>query len=362
MIYRLLERHCMNTTGRSGYDMKIKKQEILNPRKLYLSRLLSRISGNYFPSKNVNLPIERKNIRKILVLEHECIGDVIMLEPALDALRKFFESAELHLLCTPAVKDLAEKADLADHVHAYPFETPYGQSFDMIFDFHGDIRRIRLMKKFRSCYRCGFRFSGGAAWLTHVTDYPYHQHQAERPFALLRELNIPAEPRSPRLKNFPQKKEYSRKVLLHPGANHTGRLWPEEHWKQLIALFQKEKYALAWISPPGQTAPEGIPAIKDSLTGIARHISEADLLIGCDSMAVHLAAALKTPALAIFGSQDPALTKPYGIYGHVIKAAGACMHKRRDWRLCSECMASVHPPDVVKKAKGILAERRDEDR
>ncbi|MDZ7795981.1 MAG: hypothetical protein U5N56_02625 [Candidatus Marinimicrobia bacterium] len=104
--------------------MKINEQEILNPRKLYLSRLLSRISGNYFPPKNVNPPVERKKIRKILVLEHECIGDVIMLEPALDALRTFFESAELHLLCTPAVKDLAEKADLADHIHTYPFEIP----------------------------------------------------------------------------------------------------------------------------------------------------------------------------------------------------------------------------------------------
>ncbi|MDZ7795980.1 MAG: glycosyltransferase family 9 protein [Candidatus Marinimicrobia bacterium] len=125
----------------------------------------------------------------------------------------------------------------------------YDRSFDMIFDFHGDIRRIRMMKKLRSRYRCGFRFSGGAAWLTHVVDYPYHQHQAERPFALLRELNIPTEPRSPRLKGFPQKTRHSCGILLHPGANHTGRLWPEEHWKQLIALLQKEKHALAWISP-----------------------------------------------------------------------------------------------------------------
>ncbi|MDZ7795979.1 MAG: glycosyltransferase family 9 protein [Candidatus Marinimicrobia bacterium] len=78
-------------------------------------------------------------------------------------------------------------------------------------------------------------------------------------------------------------------------------------------------------------------------------------------MAVHLAAALQTPALAIFGSQDPALTRPYGKYGYVIKAAGTCTHKRKDWRLCPECMASVRPTDVMKKVKSILGERRGED-
>ncbi|MDZ7822133.1 MAG: glycosyltransferase family 9 protein [Candidatus Marinimicrobia bacterium] len=74
------------------------------------------------------------------------------------------------------------------------------------------------------------------------------------------------------------------------------------------------------------------------------HMKErGHFVLGCDSMAVHLAAALHTQTLAIFGSQDPRLTRPYGKYGHVITPKKACTHKRRDWRLCPECMAAVRP-------------------
>ncbi|MDZ7822135.1 MAG: hypothetical protein U5N26_10200 [Candidatus Marinimicrobia bacterium] len=40
--------------------MKINGQEIFNPQKLRLSRLLSRLGGTYFPPKNINRPVSKK--------------------------------------------------------------------------------------------------------------------------------------------------------------------------------------------------------------------------------------------------------------------------------------------------------------
>jgi ADP-heptose:LPS heptosyltransferase len=303
------------------------------------------------------MPVRKEEIRRILVLEHECIGDVIMLEPALRALGNFYSGAEIHLLCPPAVKGLAERAGLADRVHAFPAEDPRGEHFDMVFDVHGDIRRIRMMKNYRTRYRCGFQFSGGGAWLTHIAEFPFRLHQVERPFVLLKLLGIPAKADAPRIRNISAGGEGGRCVLLHSGANQEGRRWPEAYWAELTGLLQEAGYEPLWLLPPGESAPGDLRSFSGDLQSVAERIAGAALLIGCDSMAVHLASALSVPALAIFGSQDPRLTRPYGPRGHVISPSVPCRHRRRDWRLCPECMAAVRPAEVAAKAAAILADR-----
>ena len=336
--------------------MNVRGQQIFNPRRLSLSRLLSRLSGNYSPSANVNMPVRKEDIRRVLVLEHECIGDVIMLEPALRALGDVYSGAEIHLLCPPAVKGLAEEAGLADRVHAFPAEDPRGEHFDMVLDFHGDIRRIRMMKHYRTRYRCGFQFSGGGAWLTHIAEFPFRLHQVERPFVLLEQLGIPAKADAPRIRNISACRGGERRIFLHPGANQEGRRWPEAHWVELTGLLREAGYEPRWVLPPGESAPVDLPVLSGDLRSTAEAIAGAALLIGCDSMAVHLASALSVPALAIFGSQDPRLTRPYGPRGHVIAPSAPCRHRRRDWRLCPECMAAVRPAEVAAKAAAILAD------
>ena len=182
--------------------MSIKDQQILNPRKLRAARFISRMNGSYKPAKNANAPIDRRSIKKILVQEHQCIGDVLMLEPTLKALKEEFKYAELHLLCVPAVSQLAKRAGLADRVFSFPHESPIDEQYDLAFDFHGDIRRLKSLKQFRSRYYAGFSFSGGAKLLTHVIDYPYIEHQVERPFALLESMGIHVERKTPQINGF----------------------------------------------------------------------------------------------------------------------------------------------------------------
>lgn len=334
--------------------MTVSKQQILNPRKLRAARFLSRLNGNFRPPINANAPIMADKIKKILVQEHQCIGDVLMLEPTLYALRRAFSNAVLDLVCVPAVKELAERAELSDRVLAFPKELPLDETYDIVFDFHGDIRRLKTLKQFNSTYYAGFSFSGGAAWLTHVTDYPYADHQVERPFSLLRQMNIKVDRRTPQLSGFDPGVPASGKILLHPGANHAGRQWPAEHWSTLIDMLLDDKRDIIWITPPGEKAPEGIPEFSGCLTELAELIACSSLLVGCDSMSVHLASALGVKALAIFGSQDPELTKPYGPDGYVIFPEEPCRHRKRDWRLCEECMKSVKPAEVLMKINAII--------
>ena len=334
--------------------MSIKGQQILNPRKLAAARFYNRLSGNFKPSRNANKSIPKNNIKRILVQEHQCIGDVLMLEPTLSAIKEGFPNAELDLLCLPSVKELAERAKLADRVWAYPQEIPRAGSYDLVFDFHADVRRLRLLKNYKAKYRAGFNFSGGAKWLTHVIDYPFSEHQVERPFELLALLDIVVKRNIPLLGGFHSDIKEKKQILLHPGANHEARRWPIEHWMELINILEADDHDVLWINPPGEKAPEGIRVFSGSLLEMAKIIVDSRLLIGCDSMSVHLSAALGTPSLAIFGSQDPELTKPYGPNGYFIIPEKECNHRRTDWRLCKECMRSVSPENVFEHTKIIL--------
>ncbi|MCF7832872.1 MAG: glycosyltransferase family 9 protein [Candidatus Marinimicrobia bacterium] len=334
--------------------MNIKGQQILNPGKLAMARLVSRISGNFNPSKNANKPLPKKEIKKILVQEHQCIGDVLMLEPTLTALKEGFPHAEIDLLCVSPLKKLAEATHLADCIMEYPKELPGSGKYDLVFDFHADVRRLRMLNKYKAKYRAGFSFSGGAKWLTHVIDYPYGEHQVERPFELLNLLGIPVKREVPLLTGIENKVKEKNRILLHPGANHEGRRWPFEHWVELIKLLREDEYDPMWITPPGEIAPEGINAFSGNLLEMAELIVDSRLLIGCDSMSVHLSVALGVPALAIFGSQDPELTKPYGPNGNFIIPEIECKHRRSDWRLCKECMSSVQAENVFEYIKIIL--------
>jgi ADP-heptose:LPS heptosyltransferase len=81
------------------------------------------------------------------------------------------------------------------------------------------------------------------------------------------------------------------------------------------------------------------------------------LLVGPDSMAVHLAVALDVPSLSIFGSQNPNLTRPWEPHGHIVQPKLSCTHKRNNWRLCSRCLASIKPKKVHKKIIEIIPKR-----
>ena len=74
-------------------------------------------------------------------------------------------------------------------------------------------------------------------------------------------------------------------------------------------------------------------------------------------MAVHLAVALDVPALSIFGSQNPNLTRPWEPYGHILQPKLPCIHKRKNLRFCSRCLASIKPKKVYEKIIEILPKR-----
>lgn len=334
--------------------MHVRDQEIFDPRKLRTARFLSKIGGTFKPRRSFNMLIDKSSIKRILVQEYQCIGDVLMLEPTLRAIKKAYPNAIIDLLCIPAISKLAEQAKLADHILIYPQQIPYKIRYDLVFDFHGDVRRLKLLKRYHSRYRAGFNFSGGARWLTHVIDYPYKKHQVERPFDLLRLLGIRVESTIPTLEGFESQAQIPKRILLHPGANNCYRMWPAEEWLGLIGMLEADGYEVIWINPPGGHCNLKIKQFSGDLIELAKLIQTASLLVGVDSMSGHLAGALGIPTLTIFGSQNSELTRPFHKDAYIIKPQRHCTHAKKDWRLCAECMSTIRSESVRTKIKKIL--------
>lgn len=355
------------------------KQEIFNPKMLFISRLLSTIISPFFKlfSKRNYFSIENINPKKILITEYNCIGDVILITPAIQAIKRKYPEAKIYLVVVPEVKELIEGMNLVDKCVFFiaPWNHKFKvknwkdalkltralkkEKFDISIDFNGDIRSNYFLWKVKSKIRLGYDATGGDFLLTYSARFPFHKHQLERALILLKELNIETKFTSPSLEFTSQIKNDisdTPKIVIHPGANHSARLWPEKYWIELIEKLINQNVHISVVIPPRFEKFEkellkkhlDIEIFKGSIYEFAIWLRDKTLLIGCDSMAVHLATAINVSALALFGSQDPELTKPYGKYGFYIRANSVCKHKRKNWRLCEECMKDLKPDMVIR--------------
>jgi len=368
------------------------KQGIFNPRSLFISRLLSRIISPFFKlfSRRKHFLIDKLPPPKILITEYDCIGDVILVTPAIQAIKQKYPEAKIYLVVVPQIKKTIEATNLVDECISFivPWHRKFNlknwknafslvkslrkEKFDLGIDFNGDIRNLIFLWKVKSKISLGYDATGGNFLLTHSARFPFHKHQLERALILLKQINIDAKFTPPKidifrgdfssLKTTLKEKFKNIEVVIHPGANHSARLWPEEYWFELIEKLININTNVSVVIPPGFEEFENnlrekdfdVEIFKDDIYNFALWLKGKTILIGPDSMAVHLAIALGIYAIALFGSQDPKLTKPYGDHGFFLKANAICKHKKKNWRLCEECMKDLKPQMVMEKVNSII--------
>lgn len=113
-------------------------------------------------------------------------------------------------------------------------------------------------------------------------------------------------------------------AVLLTATSRAEKLWPEEHWRALIANLAGR--GLHSVLPAGSaaerdraahlaaTAPTHLPAVVAPPMGIAELAAlcaGARLVVGLDTGLTHLAVALGRPTLALFSGSDPQLTGAY---------------------------------------------------
>jgi len=154
-------------------------------------------------------------------------------------------------------------------------------------------------------------------------------------------------------------------VVLAPGAAHATKRWPPDHWNRLAGLLTDGGRAVVVAGAAGDahrvTAPSAIVACGIGLGPTAALLRDAAAVVAGDTGLMHLATAVATPVVALFGPTDPALG--YGPY----RARAAVLSRDLPCRPCSvygtahcplrhhRCMIEITPAEVARAVQDLLA-------
>lgn len=161
-----------------------------------------------------------------------------------------------------------------------------------------------------------------------------------------------------------------RLVVIHPGAGAAVKLWRAEGWGQVAQALAGQGLAVVVTAGPGEealaaavTAASGGTAIdlagRTSFGQLAALLAGASLALGPDSGPLHLAVAVGTPTVHLFGPADPRLYGPWGDPDRhlVLRSAWGCIPcGRLDWPdlPAHGCVGAITVGQVVAAAERVL--------
>jgi heptosyltransferase-2 len=164
-------------------------------------------------------------------------------------------------------------------------------------------------------------------------------------------------------------------VLLNPGAQNPAKRWPAERFARLADVLTRDAdVQVAVTGSPGER--EVLAAVVRSahapVANLAEHgltlgalkgaVAAADLVVTNDTGTRHVAAALETPAVTLFGPTDPGWTTIDAPLERVIvapEALDATAAERKAFVSAPRRMADITIDEVVVRAGELLAERGD---
>jgi ADP-heptose:LPS heptosyltransferase len=106
-------------------------------------------------------------------------------------------------------------------------------------------------------------------------------------------------------------------IAIHPFSGSAAKNWPLENYRAL-ALRLSPLAPVKWTAGPVEPLEDAVRF--DDLYELACWIAGARLFIGNDSGISHLAAAVGTPVVALFGPTDPAVWAPRGDRVRILRA------------------------------------------
>lgn len=301
-----------------------------------------------------------QHFHKILVIKLRAIGDVILATPVLENLRQAFPQAQIDFLtekpCAPIVEGhpAIHEVLVLDRQQKGASRTLIQQirqrRYDAVFDLFGNPRSAVLTWLSGAPTRVGFRFRARKhAYNLKVEPRGDRVHEVEFNLDALRALQIPIVSRQLHVAVDAESESFAAQFWrennlegrLVIGLNASGgwytKRWPLENFAQLGGRLHRELNAMVLLLwGPGELeevktiaqmmqAPSLLAPPTD-LKQLAALLSRLTLLVSNDSGPLHLAAAMDTQVIGIYGPTRPDLQGPWGD-GHetVVKTSLPCL-------------------------------------
>jgi ADP-heptose:LPS heptosyltransferase len=329
---------------------------------------------------------------KALVVRLSSIGDVVHTLPALAALHR--SACEVGWIVAPAARPLLEGHPLLSSLVALPARPGpsallaarrrlRGEAYEAALDFQG-LWKSALWARSSGArrvigYAARWRREPASGVLVRERQElpPAAVHVIDKNLALLRPLGIDALG----LREFPLPRleaaaravagqlaaaRIERFAILNPGGGWASKLWPAERYGGVArALAQRALTPLVTWGPGEQALADRVVAASEraalrcfptSLTEYVELARRASVVVAADTGPLHLACAVGTPVVALFGPTDPARNGPFAAADVTLRRAPACApcHKR-DCRVHDGVMDAIATDEVVEAIGTRLA-------
>ncbi len=295
-------------------------------------------------------PLDWTKVKRVLVVRLRSIGDTVLATPSLDALRRFLPDAQIDILLEDWVAPLLDGFDAVDNVLTVKRGSTLdrlrvmsllaGRRYEVAYNLHGGTTAGFFTAATLAAHRIGFR-SYQNKFLYNYLAPPasefWHEektHSAEQQLALLGWTGVPVADRpksrlvvKPELEDFTQRlfREYEIDenypfALIHPVAAFETKQWAIEKFAAVVKFLYERgiisvavgtKSELPILLDLFNQSPLALMLYDKTLPQITALASKARIFVGNDSGVAHIAAAVNTPSVVIFGSSNVSHWRPW---------------------------------------------------
>lgn len=339
--------------------------------------------------------------RSVLIVKPCCVGDVLLTTPLVAAIRGGYPNAEITYAVGRWSQPMVANNPHVDRVLVVPDRWTFGS----LLAVGREIRSRRLAIAFvpersplltlllwlaRVPARVGLDSAGRGFAYTHpvsVPSFPIHEADLYNLLASAAGLDQPPHrlfftpSRSAQATAKQLVDEIARDkplIVLHPGGGQNPGMtlprkrWLPGRWAAVADTLARDGSQLLIVGGPGEEDVVAAvrSAMREPAEAIVRRwdwdelgalIKQSSLFLGHDTGMMHLATAVGTPTLAVFGPSDPQMYGPYSDRGAYVwrpTAQSPCFLNGIAVSDCScamQCMRNVTTIDVLQAARRLLA-------
>ena len=285
-------------------------------------------------------------MKRILIIRGGAIGDFVLTLPAVRLLRDAFPNARLEILGYRHIAALAEKRFYADATRSIEYGALAGffaksgaldaelacyfNSFDLVVSYLFDPDRVFE----QNVTRCGVDLFIAAP--PKIADGPHAAAHLARP---LEQLGLTLPDNAARL--FPSEEDrrfassflthtQSAPIAIHPASGSSTKNWAISNWQTILTALSRQDVLLVGGEADEQQlaalrAHNTRCAVNLPLPHLAAVLERCEFFVGHDSGISHIAAAVGTRCVLLFGPTNPAVWAPANADVHVIRPASGSL-------------------------------------
>jgi predicted lipopolysaccharide heptosyltransferase III len=293
-------------------------------------------------------------VRRVLVVRLRSIGDTVLATPSLHALRRFLPDARIDVLLEDWVAPLLEGSGDVDRVLTVRRKSQSSrlrvarqlraEGYDVAYNLHGGSTAALLVRASGARQRVGYADYAYASLHNHAAPPSAElwgrekTHSAEQQLALLGWTGVPVSDRPAsrlavtddaaaaverRLKEEAGLSSHQPFALIHPAAAFDTKTWAAENFARVVEHLAARGLAAVAVAARGEEkvidevrahARAPLQGFTDlSLPELTALAARASIFVGNDSGVAHVAAAVRTPQVVVFGSSNVAHWRPWAV-------------------------------------------------